>query len=392
MDRTTSISNGLISKIATTVLLLYSNLSIISAQSSKAFEWSFIGVANISVPHSGINQHLNKPLLMGYEDLTLDWRPWTKKNKDHRLRARLLATQGNGLSATAIGDLQVMSNIEAGNYIGLFELNYTHQFNDHHSLLIGQSDLCSNFMSLDAALYFANSSFGALPTLTLNTSAPVFPTGAPSLVYTFEKPRWHWSVAVFDGFAGNTDTNPNNLKPMLSAEEGALVISEICYHYTDVDQIILGCHSHQNMSENELSGAKTQQSQTSVYAMAQKSWGITDDNDMPNWQLFSQVAVSPSQTSLAAQYFSLGCLHNNVFNCFDENNLGLGIAHLRLGQAYIGTDGMDKQSETNIELFYEVQMLKKMFIRPSFSHIVNAGASSNKANVNVSSVYLRLEL
>jgi len=55
-----------------------------------------------------------------------------------------LITHGDGPSATLTGDLQILSNIEAGNYYGLYEYYYSHQIGNL-SVLFGQHDMNSEF-------------------------------------------------------------------------------------------------------------------------------------------------------------------------------------------------------------------------------------------------------
>lgn len=55
-----------------------------------------------------------------------------------------LNTHGKGLSETLTGDLQILSNIEAGNYYGLYEYYYSPQVGNL-SVLFGQHDMNSEF-------------------------------------------------------------------------------------------------------------------------------------------------------------------------------------------------------------------------------------------------------
>ena len=83
-------------------------------------------------------------------------------------------THGATPSADMLGDMQVISNIEAGNHSYLQELWYKQALNKVE-LTVGLQDLNVEFANSQYGSLFMNSSFGILPVISTNFSAPIFP-------------------------------------------------------------------------------------------------------------------------------------------------------------------------------------------------------------------------
>lgn len=368
------------------VLLVFSA----RAQDTKRLELSFLALANVATPHTGTDSN-HKPMLMGYEDFTAQWRPWLHKNKPHVFVGRILATQGPEPSADMVGDLQVFSNIEAGNYIGLFELYYLHHFNNRHSLLLGQSDLCSNFMSLDGALWFSNSSFGVLPTLSVNRSVPIFPIASPSVVYNYRADKLRVSLGLFDGDVGDTETNKYNLQPRLSKSEGAFLISEAEYRYgeSEFDNLIASVYMHTVTQQ----GTQTSRNYkpTGYYLMGQHGFGDGGEG-LPKLQTFVQIGHCTETAALVTSHGSMGMVVHNLSSKLEADCLGMAVTHAHIHKRLQGTAPLNKKGETAFEIFFETQLVRGLFFHPSLNYLVNPGASSVNGNALVSCIYVRLEL
>jgi porin len=93
-------------------------------------------------------------------------------------RLLLYAQDGHGRSITEshVGDLQTLSNIDAGDFTQISEVWYEQAFfRGGFRLKVGKQDANADFGASDYTGNFLNSSFGLIPTVAI----PTYPEGAP---------------------------------------------------------------------------------------------------------------------------------------------------------------------------------------------------------------------
>ena len=119
-------------------------------------------------------------------------------------------THGAMPSAELLGDMQVASNIEAGNHTYIQELWIKQAFKNLE-LTAGLQDLNVEFAASEYGAMFLNSSFGILPIVSGNIPAPIFPLTSLGLTA-----KWNilknttLLAAVYDGSPSDFDYNPYN--------------------------------------------------------------------------------------------------------------------------------------------------------------------------------------
>lgn len=272
-------------------------------------------------------------------------------------------THGATPSADMLGDMQVVSNIEAGNHTYLQELWYK-QALGKVELTVGLQDLNVEFANSEYGGLFLNSSFGILPVISTNFSAPIFPLTTLGITA-----KWNLSNkfsllgAVYDGNPTDFEYNPYNIKWRLSSGDGVLAIAEVQYH-TAVGALPatykLGAYFH-NHKLNEIEGVDSPDYNLGgFYAYGdQKVW----ERDHRSLGLFAQLGYSPSDASINNTYVGLGANYSGLFNSHGKDVLGLAIAHEHF------TDQLN--SETTIELTYQYRLTKNIFIQPDIQYIIN---------------------
>ncbi len=136
-------------------------------------------------------------------------------------------THGAEPSQQLIGDVQVLSNIEAGNHTYLQELWFKQQLNKL-VFTLGLQDLNVEFANSEYAQLYLNSSFGILPVISNNFNASIFPLTTMGLTFDWNfSEKTKWINAFYDGSPTNFDYNPYNLKWQFNSGDGLLIISEI---------------------------------------------------------------------------------------------------------------------------------------------------------------------
>lgn len=282
-------------------------------------------------------------------------------------------THGASPSAELLGDMQVASNIEAGNHTYLQEVWFK-QAIGKIEFTLGLQDLNVEFASTENGSLFLNSSFGVLPVISNNIPAPIFPLTA--LGFTF---RWNisdqasWGNALYDGTPIDFENNPYNLSWQLNSGDCLLAVSEFQYHLNWMElpgTYKLGVFSHNHLFEKNLPDSLIQETFGVYSIIDQKIW----QRENKSFGLFAQLGYSPSKGSVNDFYWGVGFNYNGVCNNQGTDILGLGIAHERL------TNGLD--SETAIELTYQYPLSDNLFVQPNLQYIINpAGTGETLENV-----------
>ena len=96
--------------------------------------------------------------------------------------ARAYQIHGRGLSGDNLGNLNLVSGIEATRTTRLGELWYEQHF-DYRRLRIGQQTIGTEFFSPERARLFVNATFGwpNLPSVDLPSGGPAYPLGTPAI-------------------------------------------------------------------------------------------------------------------------------------------------------------------------------------------------------------------
>lgn len=90
----------------------------------------------------------------------------------------MLYPHGEGITDRYTGDFNRLSNIDAYDSVGLFELWFQQKlFGDLFSIRIGQIAVDQEFYQSTTSNLFINSCFGTFPTIGFGTNLPAYPVG-----------------------------------------------------------------------------------------------------------------------------------------------------------------------------------------------------------------------
>jgi porin len=284
-------------------------------------------------------------------------------------------THGDMPSANLIGDIQVASNIEAGDMTYLFECWYK-QTLGKFDFTLGMQDLNANFVSTENGGLFLNSSFGVHTVMSDNITLPIFPTTAlgANIKWTPSE-TFNWQVALFDGTPNST--NPYNTGLIIGKEDGYLLVSEFQLSKSLIKgqkgTYKLGGYYHNHEFSDE-----GPHENGGVYIIA-------DQDINKKLSLFTQIGFSPNNINNHNHFYSLGC---NVKDfCRKRPNDVFGIA-----ASYFGIDENDIKHETALELTYKCCINDNIYLQPDFQYIINpAGTGKQLDNALVASLRFGLE-
>ncbi len=273
-------------------------------------------------------------------------------------------THGSEPSVQLIGDVQVISNIEAGNHTYLQELWYKQQIKNV-VLIAGLQDLNVEFANSEYGALYLNSSFGILPIISNNFNASIFPLTTMGLTIAWEiSEKNRWINAFYDGSPTNFDYNPYNLKWNFNSGDGLLIITEFQRNISikklnGVYKFGAYCHFHQKFTNSSTPDSLVNRL-TGFYAYVdQDIW----KQEHHSAGFFSQLGYSPSFASTNNLYFGMGVNFCGLFSKKGYDTVGLACAHVIFTR--------DIKSETAIELTYQYQLSGHFFIQPNFQYIIN---------------------
>lgn len=282
-------------------------------------------------------------------------------------------THGTSPSSHLIGDMQVASNIDAGNHSFIQEFWIKKTFKTLE-LTLGLQDLNVEFANSSYGSLFLNSSFGILPVISSNFAAPIFPLTTIGFTSKWRySDKATWILALYDGSPTDFDYNPYNLNWQFLSGDGLLAISELQYSIkiNELEGIYkAGLYSHNHIVERGLSNPMPDSLTTPLI-------GFYAYTDQTIWHhqnksigLFSQMGYSPSSNCENDFYFGFGFNYSGIFSKEGLDILGFACAHQKLSK--------QNKSETSFELSYRYQLTKNIFLQPDIQYIVNPSGTTEK--------------
>lgn len=248
---------------------------------------------------------------------------------------------GKSLTENYLGDLQVASNIDAGEHAYLHELWFRQQFGPV-SLTLGLQDLNAEFMVSEGGGEFVNSSFGTPSVIALGVPVPIFPlTGLGLSARGDISERWAVQGALFDGVQTDFERNPHNVRWAMGKGDGLLTMGEI--HFDGWFK--LGAYYHS----------------------VDKNYGFHLSADQPLGErvgVFAQAVVSPKGRNDNHYYIGAGANLFGVFSKQRRDAAGLAVAHADLHRT-------EHKHETAIELYYKYQFTDNIALQPDIQYILN---------------------
>jgi porin len=147
-----------------------------------------------------------------------------------------LITHGPFFSATYLGNILAVSNLEAGPVARLYSFWYEQNFKDRLSVRAGLMSADSQFLQSQTATNFINNGISWPTFLAANLPAggPAYPLPAPGVRVRFTPAdQWAFQAAVFSGDPsggdGSNQPAPLPTGTVFSFRGGAFVIAEASY-------------------------------------------------------------------------------------------------------------------------------------------------------------------
>ncbi len=318
---------------------------------------------------------------------------------------------GRGLSASDLGNLNVVSSIEADPTTRLNELWLQQGFWDGKvDVKIGQQSADLEFITSEYEDLFINSGFGwpTLPAVDLPSGGPAYPLPTPGIrVRARPTDRITTLVGVFNGSpAGLRPGDPQRNDPSgtnFDVSSGALVIGEVQYAVNrekDAKGLPgtykLGAWYDSNrFADAALQSAATAQS-PGVLAGLQASkrgnmsiYGTLDQlvfrpspDSTGGLGVTGRAMAAPDDRNLVDLFVQGGVTYKGPF-ARDNDTMGIGVEWARIGSRARAGDAATavatgsfvpvRSSEAVIEATYQAQVEPWWQVQPDFQYIFNPG-------------------
>lgn len=288
-----------------------------------------------------------------------------------------------------VGDLQVISNIEATRAWRIFELWYEYSPGPW-SVRIGLYDLNSEFDVAESRGLFLNSSHGVGPELsqTGQNGPSIFPVSSLSIRAAVQQERYTLRMAVLDGVPGDPE-DPASNEVDLGSDDGILAIAEVEFLAGSLTRVWAGYWGYSADFEQPF-GAGIRDDNRGWYLGAERDFQL--GSKAAHW--FVRHGQANEHLNTLRDFSAAGVLINGLFSARPDDQLGLAIGVGGAGRPYrnsLRQEGLgDKASETNWELTYRAVINPHLVLQPDIQYVQNPSASDQYKNAWV--VGLRFEL
>ncbi len=269
-------------------------------------------------------------------------------------------THGRGLTEDFVGDTQVLSNIDS--FKNIMQVSeYWWEFgllDDDITVRLGKQDFNTEFVYIDTAADFVQSSFG----LTPSASLPTYPNPAmAALVMMQLNESLLLKVGVWDALAEGGSWG-------VSDNDSVLVASELEYQYALGGGKFPGVLSigAGYLSGDEVSGTPFGDVHGYSLQFEQLLYRECMSGTAQGLAIFAayypRFSNAPVLVNAIGDSFVAGFVYTGLVDGRDEDVLGVGVAWAELFQG--GTN-----EETVLELFYKAQLTRNTSLQPDLQYI-----------------------
>jgi porin len=277
-------------------------------------------------------------------------------------------------SADRVGDLHVVSNIDADEAWRLFEAWYE-LADANWSVRAGLYDLNSEFDLHETGGIFLNSShgIGAEFGQTGENGPSIFPVSSLALRGAMTIGPLTARAAVLDGVPGNS-ADPASNRIELGSEQGALAVSEIDVAYANSARLWLGYWRY---------SAEFDRIDDNGSGFGNEGWYIGTE---AGFRLGSRAAAAfirygraDEHFNVLASYVGVGVVIAGPLDTRPADQLGIAVASARAGDPYRDHTAVmgerARRHETAWELTYRLRVNEYVVIQPDIQYVRNPSLS-----------------
>lgn len=306
-------------------------------------------------------------------------------------------THGGSLTEKYVRDFNAVSNIDAYDSVRLYEVWLEQEWGEgKFSLRAGQLLADSEFFVSDNSALFLNGAFGALPLVSQNLPAAVYPVAAPGVRF-----RWQatdalsFQAGVYDGDVGDPATNnKHGVSWRVGHNGGVLALGETAYAWNKKEGaeglpgvVKLGAFFRNADATEDLKGVPCRSNAGGYVIVDQMLWRApgTEDGGLSG---FLRVGAASEEKNPVPFYGDAGFNYKGLIPGRSDDVAGVAVSFTKLSKYAVDDDGLpiEKHHETVIEATYKVQVNDWLAVQPDAQYIFNPGASVKADNAFVAGV------
>lgn len=296
-----------------------------------------------------------------------------------------LYNNGASLTDELVGDLQTVSNIDAGSKAArLYEAWVEQRFaDDRASVKVGLYDLNSEFDTNDSNSLFINSSHGIGPDFSQSgaNGPSIFPVTSLALRADYRlADNWLVRAAILDGVPGNVD-RPKRTAVKLGDGDGALVVAELEYA-DDRTKAAVGAWRYTAKFENLLATQRAgepveQRGNVGAYLFVERKLTREATDSAQGLSGWVRLGFADDRFNPIGHYLGGGLVYSGPFAGRDEDQVGIGVARAALARRFrrvaeLAGEGV-ADAETNIELTYRMPIAPWLTLQPDVQYVIDPG-------------------
>ncbi len=272
-------------------------------------------------------------------------------------------THGRGLAEEFIGDSQVVSNIDSlDNIMQVSEYWWEIGLSDNVAIRLGKQDVNTEFLTMDLAADFIQSSFGLSPIST----SPTYPNPSMAgLLLVNLKEELSLKVGIWDALADGGSWG-------FSGNEVVSLFGAIDYTYALGDGRFPGAWEigAAYISGGDVSGTSLPTGHGYYVQLEQFIYreNVCDEADTQGLGIFvsyfPRFSSGAIPVSAIGDDFVAGIVYRGLIPCRDEDVLGAGVAWAEL---FLG----GTNEETVVEFFYKARITPYLHLQPDLQYIAS---------------------
>lgn len=299
-------------------------------------------------------------------------------------RIHIQNTYGQKPTEQLVGDVQVFSNIENGNYTYLYQFWYKHQLGNL-SLLLGKHDLNEVFFCSDLAGRYINSSFGIMPVASLNVPVSIFPNTTLGFAGSYQfSSRVLLQAGLYNGTPGELSRLNFGTDLNLSASNGFFYIGEAqLKDLTDKGSgtYKIGAFHHSGHFKSPDQSGSGKRGMSGIYLIADQPVYSEPGAGQQGLSILTQIGYSPDINSLNDLYIAGGINYSGLLPGRPQDQVGLALAYASANKKL---QQVPERGYTNceavIEATYNYCLTDKIIIQPDIQYIIHPGMAVQRKN------------
>ena len=289
-----------------------------------------------------------------------------------------------------VRSVQGISNIDSDRLTQISELWYQQLLWDGKARIkVGKVDANAEFARVENGAEFLNSSFGFSPTIV---GFPSYPNPATSLnIMATPTPWLYCGVGLYDG--ATMESSPTGSRgPAGLSRHGMFYIGEAGLKWGETLRGRVGAGSWHHTGDMPRFDGRTQSGTTGYYlTLDQQLWrqnpSAADDNK--GLAMFAQYGWADAAVSPVEQHLGAGLTWTGLIPGRDSDVLGLAATYARLSKA--PGAAFDAYDEVVVELFYKVQVLTWLSVKPDLQYIHNPGGLKDRDDALAATLRVQID-